>query len=414
MGVRVNLASACVAVFTLLLSAYGQGKGGLAGNAPVDSAVYHEIDAPLERLSSLGFLLGDYVPVPEDSTTLRPDLVYEYRIAQLNQRSVIPLSFHPLVRKYIRIYTVERRGQVAIMCGLSKLYFPIFEELLDRYGLPLELVYLAAVESALNPLAVSKSGAVGLWQFKLNTGKMLNLHVDNFVDDRMDPVRSTEAACSYLEYLHRLFDDWLLALAAYNAGPGAVQRALLRAGGKKDFWDLLPYLPEAAQNYVPAFIAAVYVFHFAPEHGIKPQSPRIDYKILDTVCLRDAVSFEAVSRWVGTPMEILHFLNPRYRQGYVPFSQDTLQCLLLPRKDIPLFIENESRIYAQSYRVVQSSYPYALSKGKRRVEHVVKRGEYLHKIALQYGCTVDELRRWNGDRATLQPGERLEIWVDVP
>ena len=396
MGVRVNLAFACVAVFTLLPSAYGQGKGALAGNPSVDSAVYHEIDAPLERLSSLGFLLGDYVPVPEDSTTLRPDLVYEYRIAQLNQRSVIPLSFHPLVRKYIRIYTVERRGQVAIMCGLSKLYFPIFEELLDRYGLPLELVYLAAVESALNPLAVSKSGAVGLWQFKLNTGKMLNLHVDNFVDDRMDPVRSTEAACSY------------------HAGPGAVQRALLRAGGKKDFWDLLPYLPEAAQNYVPAFIAAVYVFHFAPEHGIKPQSPRIDYKILDTVCLRDAVSFEAVSRWVGTPIEILHFLNPRYRQGYVPFSQDTLQCLLLPRKDIPLFIENERRIYAQSYRVVQSPYPYALSKGKRRVEHVVKRGEYLHKIALRYGCTVDELRRWNGDRATLQPGERLEIWVDVP
>lgn len=382
----------------------------LASNS--DTTPYHEISAPLEGLSTLGFF-WDTAAIPEDSTMLQPDLVYEFRIAQLNQRAIIPLSFHPLVRKYIKIYTVDRREQVAMMCGLSKLYFPIFEEILDRYSLPLELVYLSAVESALNPLAVSKSGAVGLWQFKINTGKMLNLHVDNFVDDRMDPVRSTEAACSYLDYLHRVFDDWLLALAAYNAGPGAVQRALQRAGGNKDFWDLLPFLPEPAQNYVPAFIAAIYVFHFAPEHGIKPRPPRIDFNSVDTIHLRDAVSFDAVTRWAGTPIEILHFLNPRYRQGYIPKSNDSFEYLFLPKEDIPRFIENEKRIYAQSYKVVQTPYPYTPSKAKRRVEHIVKRGEYLHKIALQYGCTVNELQRWNGERATLQPGERLQVWVNV-
>lgn len=377
-----------------------------------DTAAYHEISTPLEGLSTLGFF-WDTAAIPEDSTTLQPDLVYEFRIAQLNQRAIIPLAFHPLVRRYIRIYTVERREQVAMMCGLSKLYFPIFEEILDRYRLPLELVYLSAVESALNPLAVSKSGAVGLWQFKINTGKMLNLHVDNFVDDRMDPIRSTEAACSYLDYLHRMFDDWLLALAAYNAGPGAVQRALQRAGGKKDFWDLLPFLPEPAQNYVPAFIAAIYVFHFAPEHGIKPRPPRIDFNNVDTIHLRDAVSFDAVTRWAGTPIEILHFLNPRYRQGYIPKSNDSFEYLFLPKEDIARFIENEKRIYAQSYKVVQTPYPYEPSKAKRRVEHIVKRGEYLHKIALQYGCTVNELQRWNGERTTLQPGERLQVWVNL-
>lgn len=390
-------------------------RGGTAQRSlvsPDDSAAYHEISMPLEGLSSLGFF-WDSTAIPEDSTTLQPDLVYEFRIAQLNQRSIIPLAFHPLVRKYIRIYTVERREQVAMMYGLSKLYFPIFEEILERFRLPLELVYLAAVESALNPLAISKSGAVGLWQFKINTGKMLNLHVDNFVDDRMDPVRSTLAACSYLDYLHRMFDDWLLALAAYNAGPGAIQRALLRAGGKKDFWDLLPFLPEPAQNYVPAFIAAVYVFHFAPEHGIKPLPPRIDFSSVDTIHIRDAVSFEVVSRWTNAPIEILHFLNPRYRQGYIPKSNDAFECLVLPKEHIARFIENENRIYAQSYKVVQTPYPYEPSKLKRRIEYVVKRGDYLHKIALQYGCTVNELHRWNGQRTTLQPGERLQVWVDL-
>lgn len=404
---------ACVPLLFLLCPVKGQGgaEGRIAES--LDTTAYHEISSPLDGLSTLGFF-WDSTAIPEDSTTLRPDLVYEYRIAQLNQRSIIPLSFHPLVRKYIRIYTVERREQVAMMCGLSKLYFPLFEQILDRNRLPLELVYLSVVESALNPLAVSKSGAVGLWQFKMNTGKMLNLHVDNFIDDRMDPVLSTEAACSYLDYLHRMFDDWLLALAAYNAGPGTVQRALQRAGDKRDFWDILPYLPEAAQNYVPAFIAAVYVFHFAPEHGIKPRPPRIDFNLVDTVHLRDAASFESIAHWVEAPIEILHFLNPRYRQGYIPQSPNAQQYLILPKECISRFIETENRIYAQSYKVVQSPYPYALPKNKRRVEHVVRQGEYLHKIAMQYGCTVDELLRWNSQcGATLQPGERLEVWVDV-
>lgn len=405
-----SLLLVCVLLFISLTGESMQAD--VRPGAATDSSAYYEISVPLDGLSSLGFF-WDSSAAPEDSTMLGPDLVYEFRIAQLNQRSIIPLSYHPLVRQYIRIYAVERRGQVAMMLGLSQLYFPLFEETLDRYRLPLELAYLSAVESALNPLAVSKSGAVGLWQFKINTGKMFNLHVDNFIDDRMDPVRATEAACSYLDYLYRMFNDWLLALAAYNAGPGTVRRALQRAGGDKDFWELLPYLPEAAQNYVPAFIAAIYIFHFAPEHGIRPRPPRIDFNAVDTVQLRDAASFEVVSRWTGTPVEILHFLNPRYRQGYVPQSVDSPQSLLLPKSDIQRFVASESRIYAQSYKVAQTPYPYGVSKEKIRVEHVVKKGEYLHKIALHYGCTVEDLERWNGKRSSIRPGERLEVWVDA-
>ncbi len=384
-------------------------KPPLKENATV--ATYSPLESGFVGLAHIA-KLWNYRPAVDSSLGLQPDLVYEYRIAELNRRSPFPYRFHPLVRRYINIYAAERREQVQQMLGLSQLYFPIFREQLDKYQLPLELVYLSVVESALNPLAVSKSGAVGLWQFKINTAEMFDLHVDSFEDERMDPVRSTEAACLYLDYLYKVFGNWALALAAYTAGPGTVQRAVQRAGGETDFWKLLPYLPEAAQNYVPAFIAASYIFTYHAEHHIETLPPPITYQEVDTVHIADALSFGALAEWTGIPLELLHFLNPRYRQGYVPKPpKGGTVDLLLPREKITLFLENADRIHAQSYKVSQN--PFPLDKEKRiHLQHQVARGEYLHKIAVQYECTVAELEAWNGTtKLNIHPGDRLNVWV---
>lgn len=375
---------------------------------PVKSSA-GRVDESLSALEQLRTLWGTVAPSSQEAV-VEPDLVYEYRIAELNRRAVMPLRFHPLVKKYILTYTVERRDQVAQMLGLAGLYFPIFREALDRHQLPLELVYLAVVESALNPLAVSKSGAVGLWQFKLNTAEMFNLSVGSFVDDRMDAYLSTEAACVYLLYLYKIFDDWCLALAAYNAGPGTVQRAIERCGGERDFWKILPALPEAAQNYVPAFIAAMYVFHYAQEHHIEPLPPPIDFRSVDTVQVNQALSFGVVAEWTKVPLELLHFLNPRFRQGYIPLPDAGPVALVLPKEYMPAFVANEGRIYAQSHKVAEAPFPKANEK-RIKLMHTVLQGEYLHKIALQYDCTPDEIKQWNPPDRELHPGDRLVIWV---
>ena len=385
--------------------------GELGKETHSDSPSYSVVDEPLYGLHQLEYFFPDTMHGAVHTIALPPDLILEYRVAELNRQSVIPLSYHPLVRKYINAYAVARREEVSQLLGLSKLYFPLFEAALDRYHLPLELVYLAVVESALNPLAVSKSGAVGLWQFKINTGKMFGLQVDNYVDDRMAPVRATEAACVYLQYLYRLFDDWPLALTAYNAGPGTVQRAILRANGEKDFWKLLDYLPEAAQNYFPAFIAAYYIFRYPEPHGISGQAPTISFEEVDTIAVNKPLAFDAIARWAQIPLQTLHFLNPRYRHGYIPQPRSGPGWIVIPKEYQEAFIANQPRIEAQSYKPVDVPYPANNGDKQIRIEHQVQKGEYLHKIAIKYGCTVDDLRRWNGDCNEIYPGQRLEVWV---
>lgn len=365
-----------------------------------------------QRLADLGRLSRfwrDSLEV-EVVPPVEPDLVLEYRIAELNRHSIIPLRHHALVRKYIEIFTQERRAQVAQMMGLSELYFPIFREALDRNGLPLELVYLAVIESALNPLAVSKSGATGLWQFKMNTVSTVNLSVDSFVDDRMDPYLSTEAACVYLKYLYSIFDDWPLALAAYNIGPGAVRRAIIRAGGERDFWRLLPSLPEAARNYIPAFIAINYVFHHAKEHALEPMQPCVRFENLDTVHVRRALSFRPLAEWTGVSVELLYFLNPRFRAGYVPKSSGEPYVLNLPDSATIAFAKHAERIYAQSHKVQETPFLQQETKSMRYY-HVVQAGEFLHRIAIRFACTVDEIQRWNPRARQLHPGDSITIWM---
>jgi membrane-bound lytic murein transglycosylase D len=344
-----------------------------------------------------------------------PDLAYEYRIAEIDNLSPIDFDFNSHVKRYIEIYTIERRDQVSQMLGLAELYFPLFEEYLDKYNLPLELKYLAVVESALNPLAVSPSGAVGLWQFKLDASRMFDLEVNSYIDERMDPVKATEAACVYLEYLYRIFNNWHLALAAYNAGPGAVRNAIQRSGGETNFWKIFDALPVAAQNYVPAFIAAGYVMKNAESHGIRKVSPLVTFALTDTVMIKQPANFSVIASKIGVSVETIQFLNPMYRQGFIPKSGLPVP-IHLPKKSIPLFIANEVEIYESLPQTKSYSDITALSgstKNKVKFQHTILAGEYLHKIAIKYGCTIDDLQVWNPQLANeLAIGQIITVWAD--
>lgn len=388
-----------------------------AGEDPVDRALLGLADlsffwesAGAENAGEVGGI-GVRKRLP-DSLRVPSSLELEYRLAEINRTSPMEFRYHERVERYVKLYLQERRDQVERMLGLSDLYFPLFRETLDRYRLPLELVYVAVVESALNPLAVSRSGAVGLWQFKLNTAEMFGLYVDSFVDARVDPGLSTEAACLYLQYLYKLFEDWNLALSAYNAGPGTVQRAIQRAGGERDFWKLHDYLPEAAVNYVAAFIAVAYVFKHHEEHGLEAIPPKIDFRSVDTVYLEKALSFSVLSEWAGVPVELLHFLNPQYRQGYVPHPVGGKPArFVLPKDVIPKYIEHRQRIYAQSHKTSETPFPQAEAE-KIKVTHRVRRGEYLHRIAMLYECSADDIRGWNGLKGNeIHPDQELTVWV---
>ncbi|HCT29824.1 MAG TPA: lytic transglycosylase [Bacteroidales bacterium] len=287
--------------------------------------------------------------------------------------------------------------------------------MLDKYQLPLELKYLAIVESALNPLAISKSGAAGLWQFKINSARMFNLNVNSFVDERMDPVKSTEAACQYLQYLYKIFNNWHLALAAYNTGPGPVRNAIARANGETNFWKIYDYLPEAAQNYVPAFIAASYIMNNAANHKINVTKPIIDYSKTDSVMVSKPVRFAAISKELNLPIGLIRFLNPIYRRDYIP-ELDKPGVLWLPSNMIESFIKKEQEIY--NFKEKEITYLEIVSKsgsteGKTEIQYTVQSGDYLHKIAIMHGCTVDDLLIWNPiSNDNLSVGENLTIWVD--
>lgn len=350
-----------------------------------------------------------------DSIPLYNDLIYEYRMAQLNVKSPISLEYNDAVKGYIDMYTQRRRDQVARMAGLSELYFPLFEEKLDKYNLPLELKYLAIVESALNPNAKSKSGAVGLWQFMFNSASMFDLKIDSYIDERSDPFKSTEAACKYLEYLYRIFNDWHLALAAYNGGPGIVRNAIARSGGKTSFWEIRPFLPKETQGYVPAFIAANYVMNFSAEHNIFPIQPKILYNQTDTVIVKQSLYFKQISSVLGIPEDLIKFLNPIYKQNFVPYNENHMT-LILPVDKVADFIKNEHAIYNAS--VVKDDYNSlkanaAATDNKLSIIHTVKKGEYFHKLAIRYRCTIDNIIAWNNlTTYSLNEGQKLVLWID--
>ena len=336
---------------------------------------------------------------------------YVDAFALLDAKSPFKFVFNEPVKAYVNAYGKRNRDKVSRMLGLAELYFPMFEEMLDRYDLPLELKYLAIVESALNPNARSRSGAVGLWQFMYRTGKIYNLNSTSYLDDRRDPYLATQAACEYFRFLYDMFGDWQLVLAAYNGGPGNLLKAIRRAGGERDYWEVRPYLRKETQGYVPAFFAVNYIMTFASENNIYPVKPDFFSYELDTVIVRKQTSLITLASVLQFPYPQLKFLNPRFRQDIVPASKEGIS-VILPREKVGIFLSNQESIYELDKEAVNDAYANQdeIMKDVRRT-HKVQRGETLGGIAGRYRVRVDDIRYWNGIRGNLiREGQNLVIY----
>ena len=347
-------------------------------------------------------------------------------IARLQKMpTVIEMPYNGVVRSYINMYTQRRRQLVEEMLGLSLYYMPFFEQALEKEGVPLELKYLPVIESALNPDAVSRVGATGLWQFMLTTAKGLGLEVNSIIDERRDPIRSSEMAAKYLKQLYNIYGDWSLAIASYNCGPGNVNKALRRAGGtadkKKDFWDIYFYLPQETRGYVPAFIAANYVMTYYKDHNLGKSLARRPI-LTDTIHVNKRVHFEQISAVLNIPMEELRVLNPQYRKDEIP-GDIRPYALTLPSQQIYSYIVSEDSIVAHNAAlyarrdVVVPVDPSTVSNddGETTTKlvvkyHKVRRNETISMVARKYGVSVSSIKKWNGLRSSrLKRGQTLKI-----
>lgn len=362
-----------------------------------------------------------------DSIPFYSDETYRKRMAKLDALSPFDLVYNDAVRPYIDMYAKRKRTLTSRMLGLAQLYFPLYEEKLAKYNMPMELKYLSIIESALNPTAKSKAGAAGPWQFMYRTGLMYNLNVNSYVDERCDPEMATEAACKYLKYLHSLYDDWSLALAAYNAGPGNVNKAIRRAGGKMNYWDVRPYLPLETQGYVPAFIAVNYVMNYSKEHNIFPAQPKYFNYEIDSVYITTNVTFDQVSKIINVPVEDLAFLNPMYVKHVIPGSAKPYP-LNLPKKAVGDFMVNEKLLYEAVEKSVIAKSDSAevrtndavqevaeVNTSKKKITYTVQKGEYISLIARKFQVKVSEIMEWNNLKSeALYANQTLTIYSDEP
>jgi membrane-bound lytic murein transglycosylase D len=344
------------------------------------------------------------------------DSVLASRIEKLNLTSLIELRYNKHVKSYLDVYAVKKRALASKILGMAEVYFPLFEEVLDKYNLPLELKYLAVVESALNPVANSRAGAKGLWQFMYNTGKLYGLKANSLVDDRFDPYKATDAACRHLKDLYEIYDDWALVLAAYNSGAGNVNKAIRRAGGIKDYWAIWSYLPRETRGYVPAFVAVMYLMNYPAEHNLYPAKPMALFEEIDTVVLRDVVSFEQISEYLKIAEDELRFLNPSYKAGIIPASKEKSYVLRLPNKYVPSFVEYEKEIIAfkTAKGIEKEKLLAAVKNAGEQSVHVVRSGENLGSIAKKYHCSVNSLKSWNNLRGNMiHPGQKLVVQDNI-
>lgn len=358
---------------------------------------------------------GDTVSFNMDSVHFRSsvtDKEYLQRLAEMN--SFITLPFNETVRNYIILYSEKMPTKMSSMLALSQYYFPIFEEIFDRYGLPKELKYMAVIESAFNPVAVSRAGAKGMWQFMYNTAKMYGLTINSFVDERLDPVKSADAAARYMRDAYRIFGDWNLAISSYNCGSGNVNKAMRRSGSR-EFWPVYNYLPRETRGYVPAFVGAMYAFTYYREHGLVPETDSMPVQV-DTFHIRRMLHFQQVSALTGVSVEMLKKLNPQYVHDIVPGTAKEEYVLRLPYQYTTKFIENEDSVYA--YNAKEYFSPATLqniavsgSASSQRIAYKVKSGDYLGRIASRYHVTVKQIMEWNHLRNTnLRVGQVLYIY----
>ncbi|PCJ97725.1 MAG: lytic transglycosylase [Flavobacteriaceae bacterium] len=343
--------------------------------------------------------------------------VLKKRLEILNQKTPFNISYNPSLERVIKSFLTRRRGLIERMLVSSQFYFPLFEQELDNQNIPLEIKYLAIVESALKPRAKSRVGATGLWQFMYGTGKMYKLDVSSYVDERMDPIKSTKAAAKYLSKLYDIFGDWDLALAAYNSGPGNVNKAIRRSGGYKNYWNIRRNLPRETAGYLPAFLATMYLFEYAEEHGFKTKKIDRPYFITDTIQVKSLITFNQISELVDVPVEDLEVLNPSYKLNIIPYIEGKNYSLRLPKDAMGKFVANEQAIYAhveKEFKSKESPLPQ-LVKANNQIRYRVRSGDYLGKIANRYRVRVSDLKRWNGLRSNnLRVGQRLTIFTRNP
>ena len=350
-----------------------------------------------------------------------PDSVYISRLQNLD--SYIPLPYNESVKKFINFYFNRRRGMVTIMMGLTNYYFPLFEEALARYDLPAELKYLPIIESALNPRIVSRAGASGLWQFMHGTAKMYGLEINSYIDERNDPIKSTDAAARYLKDLYAIYGDWHVVIAAYNCGPGNINKAVRRSGGKQGYWEIYSRLPRETRGYIPIFIAANYVMNYAKEHKLVPVNPT--FKILtDTLVINSYLNFEQIASVLNIPIMEIRQLNPQYKRDIIPAKPDKHFVLKLPIDKISPFIDNQTQIFAYNrdkYFPNNQIVPikgdpgsrYFDTDGKRKIYYTVKSGDNPRAIAKKYKIGTSLLCEWNNIRHNkVRVGQKLAIYVD--
>jgi membrane-bound lytic murein transglycosylase D len=351
-----------------------------------------------------------------------PDSVYMQRLASIP--TVVNLSYNPIVKRYIDVYSKKKRQIVEVMLGLSQYYFPIFDDIFDSYDVPNEMKYMSIIESALNPRACSRTRAVGLWQFMYGTGRLYGLEVNSVVDERLDPIKSTYAAAKYVKDLYDVYKDWILVIAAYNCGPGNVNKAIRRSGGKRNYWEIYYYLPRETRGHVPAFIAATYIMNYYKEHNLTPASVDMS-QACDTLHINKQLHLQQVSDILGIPLQQLRDLNPQYRRDIIPAFNKTYS-LCIPVDRVNDFIDCENSIFHYKDSVFFNPARLALSPTSKshvyfipeapgpdyiKIAYTVKTGDNLGLISSWYDVSISDLRYWNDiHRNVIRSGQKLHIY----
>ena len=376
--------------------------------------------------------LDIYNQLETDIATINLDQQVEYelptellkaRLKAMDAKSPFHIEYNQSLENLIKSFLKNRKKAYERLMAVSEYYFPLFEDALAKQNVPLEIKYLAVVESALNPKAVSRVGATGLWQFMYQTGKEYNLEIDSYVDDRSDPLKSSAAATQYMVNMYKIFGDWDLVLASYNSGPGNVAKAIRRSGGQQNFWNIRKNLPKETQGYVPAFLATMYIYEYHKEHGINPERAVIKHYETDTVMVKKQLSFKQIASLLDMPVVELQLLNPQYKINVIPAYADKKHFLRLPKEKIAVFTSNEDKIYAYAQHEIDlrerpynsySQQALASSETTSKTKyHKVRRGESLSKIAQRYDVTIAEIKKWNRLRSNhVSTGKSLKIKVD--
>lgn len=378
-----------------------------------------------------------YNEISKEIETINSDKTIDYelptellkaRLEEMNAKSPFRISYHPSLENLIKSFLKNRKNAFGRLMATSEYYFPLFEETFAKTNVPLEIKYLAIVESALNPKAVSRMGATGLWQFMYQTGKQYNLKIDSYVDERSDPIKATQAAAQYMTNMYKIFGDWELVLASYNSGPGNVSKAIRRSGGKQSFWEIKNHLPKETQGYVPAFLATMYLYEYSKEHGIVPQKGSLPSFATDTVMVKRQMSFKQVSDLLNMPVVQLQLLNPSYKLNVIPCYKNEPHYLCLPKDKLSVFVSNEDKIYAYLDYEVQpketvaeaATIPTTSSTTTAVMEpevaatkikyHKVRRGENLSSIARNENISLSDLKKWNHIKGnTVTVGKLLKV-----